>query len=104
MNAVTTTAMMGAQFSTGDVEDRIAHLPAQRRLQDIDGCGNGDGRILPLQEVNERFAFGRHLLAEVQERVVPLEPGRIVVGTRHAAPNLPFRFPESERGPDVGFT
>ena len=36
MDAVTTTSMVRAEFLTGHVEYRLAHLPAQRRLHDID--------------------------------------------------------------------
>jgi hypothetical protein len=45
--------MMRAQLSAATVEYRIAKLPAQRCFHDIDRRGNGQGSILPFQEIDE---------------------------------------------------
>ena len=79
MNPRAASAMMGAQLSTGNVEDGIGRWPAQRRLQDIDRRRDGEGCILSVQEIDERFALGRNLLAQVIERVIAVEPDGIIV-------------------------
>ena len=79
MNPRATPAMMGAQFSTGNVEYGIGHRPAQRRLEDIDRCRDGRWCILSVQEINQRFALGRDLLAQMIEGVIAVEPDGIVV-------------------------
>ena len=57
-----------------------------------------------LQEVDDRFALGQHLLAQAIAGVVPVEPDGIVVHARHAAPDRARRgFAEGERGLHVAF-
>src|SRR5205823_14476004 len=90
MNPRAAPAMMGAQFSTGNVEDGIGHWPAQRRLEDIDRCRDGRWCILSVQEINQRFALGRDLLAQMIVRVIAVEPDGIVIRTGHAPPDLSF--------------
>src|SRR6185436_8965987 len=94
MNAIATASMMRAEFLAGHVEYRLAHLPAQRRFQDIDRSGDGNGRALSLQKIDERFAFGRHLLAQVKEGVVSVEPRRVIVRARDSSPDCSFGFPK----------
>jgi hypothetical protein len=45
MNAIASASMVGAQLSPRDVEDGIAHLPAERRFHDIDRSQDSRRRI-----------------------------------------------------------
>ena len=98
MHSIATSSMVRAQLATGNVEHRITHRPAQRRLHDIDRRPDEQRGVLRFQEVDERFAFGRHLLAQVKESVIAIEPDRIVIRTGHSTPDLSFGFSERKGG------
>src|SRR5437016_2145513 len=96
MNPIPAPAMMGAQVPAGGVEDRIAHGPAQRRLQDIDRRGDRERRVPSFQKIDQRFVLGRNFFAQVVESVASLEPDGIAVRTGDTTPNVSFTFSECE--------
>ena len=94
--------MMRAQLAAGEVEDRITGLSAERRLQDVDGRADSGGGILSLEEIDEGFAPGHHLLAQPIPGGVPFEPDGIRVHAGHAAPDLALGLAEGESGLQAG--
>src|SRR3989442_13910314 len=98
MNAVAAASMMGAEFLAGGFDSRLAHLPSESPLHDIDGCRDGERRVLSLEEIDDRLAFRRHFFAQMIESVLAVEPDRIVVRPGHATPDRSFGFTEGERG------
>src|SRR5947208_2037329 len=89
-NPDTSPSMVRAQLPTANIEYGIAKWPAQRCLHDIDRCRNREWRILSLQKIDQRFSLGRHLLAQVIESFIPVEPDWIIVRAGHTTPDLPF--------------
>src|SRR5689334_8546634 len=103
MDSIATASMMRAQFAASGIEDRITHLPAQSFFDDIRGRGNGKRGALAFEEIDQGFAFGRNLLAQVIKGLLSVEPGWIIVRARYTAPDGSFGFTEVEGGLYVAF-
>src|SRR5512140_2090301 len=97
-NACRTASVVCAQFSPLKVEDRCGHSSTERLLEHVCRGHDRGGCVASLQAVDDGFAFGLNLFAEMEECVLAFQPHRVLVRASDAAPDLAFGWPECERG------
>src|SRR5262249_12707119 len=96
MDSVASAAVMGAEFASGRIQNRVGFSTADGLLQKLHRRGNGQRCILSFKGINDRFAFRRNFLAQMEKGIFAIKPYRILVGPRNPAPNVSLRVPEHE--------
>ena len=95
--------MVGPKFAACGIQGFGRRFCPERRFQEICGRQNGWRRVLRFEEVDDRFAFRRDLLAQSIKGVLAFKPDRIAIAARDTAPDVAFVLVEFEAGFDPGF-